>query len=291
MIAEQLEYYIEQARRAAASRRDDLRRLLAEGCALPLADALEALPPDGPTNLATRLGTIAAAAAAGMVIGTALKVDPSNPLKRETIPPAAWPSARLVPGDFEFVLLDVLDGVRLYGVELRLASLPGGEPSGQPGALKTLHETSPNEVHGAEPGAAPLPGAMEAAATAIVEQGEPLSVEDCRIVFASFGLDLSEDGKVVQNPPETVIGDGKAGASGRRPSVARLLITASARRLVDDESSCRTATARALAQEALHCVARLVPELDLPTPKVAALYCASFAERATSQKPVGNKWQ
>lgn len=279
--------------RDRAARIAGLRARFEAGEALALADAIEALPPDDWSPLpAARLDLLAANGAAGAIVGTALGVDPADPLARLPLPAGAWPSARLVAEDFDWTMLDVLDGrVRLHAVEIRIASAVGGGPVPAvipfpPGAAdaepppciaEAAAPLDEGEAAGADP--EPLPGAMIGIARAIAESDRPFGPDELRAVFAGAGLVLDEAGQTITNAVDTLTGEERSGRAGRRPTLSALLITAKAAQLVDQAG---TTMPRPTAVSLGHAAARWLeanhPDLDPLAPKRAERLCRRLLE-------------
>jgi hypothetical protein len=275
------------------SRLVDLRARFEAGDALALGDAIEALPPDDWSPLpAARLDLLATNAAAGAVVGTALGVDPADPLARRPIPAGAWPSARLVAGDFEWATIDVLDGrVRLHAVEIQIASAVCGGPvpavfpfppgtadaEPPPCVVEAAAPLDDGEAAGAEPEPLPepLPGAMIGVARALAEAGRPMRAEQMRAVFAGAGLVLDEAGQTIVNAVDTLTGEERSGRAGRRPTLSALLITARAEYLC---SIAPGATSVTLARTVGGWLATNHPDLEPLAPKSIERLCRRLLE-------------
>lgn len=263
------------------------------GEALALGEAIEALPPDDWSPLpAARLDLLAANGAAGAIVGTALGVDPADPLARLPIPAGAWPSAKLVAGDFEWTTIDVVDGrVRLHAVEIRIASavcggpvpavipFPSGTADAEPPPCmpEAAAPLDQGDAAGAEPEA--LPGAMMAAAAFIASQDRLFRTDGHSAALAAFGLVLSADGQSIANAAETIGGTAKDVRSGRKPTLGRVLLEAKARQIVEGDPRARHLPATELARIALAWLAERHPDLQFPAAKVAALHCAPILAR------------
>lgn len=271
-----------EADASQARRRDDARRQLRAGEPISLADAVDHLPPgDWPRWPSMRFIYIAGECAAGEMVASALGVDPARPLVRLDVPADAWPSARLVPDDFELRNVEVLGAVKLFEVQIRLPA--AGEDRDLEADLSLDHEleaitqdpaaaflpvalpVAPAELDTPQGRlsfqSAPIPGALAAAAAWIVEQGRVMDAGELRGALAAFGLQLDDSGQAITNSPDAADGSLRDGSAGRRPLLARQLVEALAAKRMPGA----VITVAAEARTARTWLAERFPSLTLPT--------------------------
>lgn len=271
------------SRRESRQRCDELRARCVAGETLSLADAIEALPGDDiPPCPSVRFVIVAAAAAESFLLGTALGVDPAAPLTRKPIPAGAWHSARLVPGDFEFLTMDVLGGVRLYAVQISLATTEAaGSDTGFTAAEHGGDDASKDD--GTPPvvgdALAPIPGAMAAAARWIVDCPKAFDAASYASALKTFGVTLDPSTFTIRDSVDGIDGREKTARGGRPLTLARLLFEAFARKLFDEEPPTRACPNREIARRALDWIGQQHPTVPLPELRTAYAWAGKLSER------------